>query len=1060
MAETYPRERLFCLLDKGRNKPLTWIAAPAGSGKTTLAAGYVDSRGLPCLWYQLDEGDGDLAGFFHYLGLAAKKAAPRHRKQLPHLTPEYLQCIPVFTRRYFENLFNRLTPPFTVVFDDYQEVPDSSGFHEMMAHALDTIPEGIRVIVLSRTTPPPQLARLQANSRLTLLGWDELRFTRDETGYLLDTHGHGKPANDVLNLLHRKTEGWAAGLVLLMARDSTATLETNNLDHQTRHSVFDYFANEIFDRLDPVIQEFLLKTSLLHTVEPGMAEKLTGIRVAGQVLEKLNRNHFFTQKHGLGYLYHPLFREFLLARAMHRFSPDDVSRTRKEAAALLVESGQIEEAADLFIESEEWNGLENLIICHASALIAHGMCKTLEGWLNKYPRTRLGDSPWLLYWLAICLMQLDPTRSRQLAEQAFALFQTKNDDAGACIAWATAINSFLHEWDNFGKIGPLIAWLDERITANPVFSTPEIETLVTVSMAGAQVLRRKDHASLKQWNERALTLTRQTADLNLRLQAGINAAQFYILSGDFANGRIVTEELAKGARSSGAAPLMKVICASMESFVEIVTTGSEESLRMVSAGIEMANESGIHVWDHMLFAEGVYGSLNTGDLVSAADYLEQMKASLSDVRSFGQFHFHLLSGWYSLLRNELGVALAHAENALKFISGNVAFCPEAMFTSHYEIAQIVHEQGNHERASRHMALAGDCVRHAESPFLEYMHLMAAAQFAFDRNEDKAGYIHLHKAMELGRRHGYISMFWWWRPAVIARLCQRALSAGIEVEYVENLIRKRKLFPEVPPLGEDDWPWLVKVCTLGRFEVYNDGKPVDFSGKRKLAELFKTLISSGGTALREEQMTDLLWPEADGDAAHNVFKMTMSRLRRLLPGDAIRLEDGTYSFNRKMVWADLWAFEQMYEAAVNLWQKVRKPGLKSAAAKDIGNKAIALTEKILALYQGHFLSGDTSHAWTVSQRERLRTRLLRLTVIAGQHLEEQGKWRSAAEFYRRGLDADNLQEEFYQRLITCHNQLGQRTEALAVYERCRAELATLLKINPSPKTEALYAELRR
>jgi two-component SAPR family response regulator len=505
---------------------------------------------------------------------------------------------------------------------------------------------------------------------------------------------------------------------------------------------------------------------------------------------------------------------------------------------------------------------------------------------------------------------------------------------------------------------------------------------------------------------------------------------------------------------------MKVICASMESFVEIVTTGSEESLRMVSAGIEMANESGIHVWDHMLFAQGVYGSLNTGNLASAADYLEQMKASLSDVRSFGQFHYHLLSGWYHLLRNKPGVALAHAENALKFISGNVAFCPEAMFTSHYEIAQVVHEQGDHERASRHMALAGDCVRHSGSTFLEYMHLMAAAQFAFDRDEDKAGFIYLQKALALGRRHGYISMFWWWRPAVMARLCQRALAAGIEVAYVENLVRKRKLFPETAPVGADDWPWLLKVRTLGRFEVLNGGKPVDFSGKRKLAELFKALISSGGTALREEQATDLLWPDADGDAAHNAFKMTMSRLRRLLPGDAIRFEDGAYSFNRRMVWADLWAFEQMCGAATDLWHTSRKPGSKSPAVKGVNSEAIALTEKILALYQGNFLPGDTSCDWTVSQRERLRSKLHRLTLIAGQHFEEQGKWRSAAEFYRKGLEADNLQEEFYQRLILCLQQLGQRTEALTVYERCRAELAQLLKIKPSPKTEALYAELRK
>ena len=63
---------------------------PPAQGKTTLASSYIQERKLPALWYQLDEGDGDIASFFHYLGLSVKAAAPRYRKPLPPLTPEYL----------------------------------------------------------------------------------------------------------------------------------------------------------------------------------------------------------------------------------------------------------------------------------------------------------------------------------------------------------------------------------------------------------------------------------------------------------------------------------------------------------------------------------------------------------------------------------------------------------------------------------------------------------------------------------------------------------------------------------------------------------------------------------------------------------------------------------------------------------------------------------------------------------------------------------------------------------------------------------------------------------
>src|SRR3990172_8069499 len=59
----YERKRLFKLLDQRLERPVVWISAPAGSGKTTLVASYLDARKLPCLWYQVDEGDSDIPPF-------------------------------------------------------------------------------------------------------------------------------------------------------------------------------------------------------------------------------------------------------------------------------------------------------------------------------------------------------------------------------------------------------------------------------------------------------------------------------------------------------------------------------------------------------------------------------------------------------------------------------------------------------------------------------------------------------------------------------------------------------------------------------------------------------------------------------------------------------------------------------------------------------------------------------------------------------------------------------------------------------------------------------------
>src|SRR5437870_243710 len=170
-----PRERLFTLMDERRQHPIVWVAGPPGAGKTVLVATYLDARKVPGIWYQVDRGDADPATFFYYLGQAAQQAAPRKRKPLPLLTPEYLADLPEFARRFFREFFGRLPSKGSLILDNYQDVAAESAFHTVVQEALAEIPDGINVIVISRAELPHQCARALANDLVGQIGWEDLR---------------------------------------------------------------------------------------------------------------------------------------------------------------------------------------------------------------------------------------------------------------------------------------------------------------------------------------------------------------------------------------------------------------------------------------------------------------------------------------------------------------------------------------------------------------------------------------------------------------------------------------------------------------------------------------------------------------------------------------------------------------------------------------------------------------------------------------------------------------------------------------------------------------------
>ena len=1069
------RERLFRLIDASPERPILWICGPAGSGKTTLAASYLNKRRQRCLWYRIDRGDADIATFFHYLGLAVKNTIPGRREPLPLFSPEYLPGISVFAKKYFEEFFSDLFLSVTagagktekqsfIVFDDYQEVPSEALLHHLLTIGLDHLPVGIRVIIISREEPPPQYARLRANKRVALLGWEDISFTRDESRKILPLQNLEKiPGYDMDRFVSR-VQGWAAGLVLLNESLKRGGTDPPFLkESPTFEGIFDYFAEECFNRFENDIRDFLVATSFLPQMTPHNAGAIAQTSHATSILQDLNRRNCFTEKRALPHLtyqYHPLFRDFLLSRADSAFSEEKIRQLKRKAAGLLMAAGDIEDAVSLLMAAGDWAELLPMLSAHVPSFLAQSRGTIVQEWLQGLPGEVMADNFQLTYYLGLCRMPFNPIEAFGLFEKAFRAACQKNDDAWTLVAWSEAVNTILYGWNDCTILDDWIAWLEKRMAADAGMPSREIEAKVAISMAGALIFRRPDQPeTLKSWLKRALSLAREIQDANLKAQLFCHALQYFSTLGDVANNDAVLYALKSMPALSITSPMAIITLKWMEAVsCNWCKADPDSALQIIESGLRFANGNGVHSGDHFLFSVGCYSALLKGDMEMASGFLHRMEELLDETRFHSFCNYNYVASLYHLLGGDIPLARQYAERALSVAIETGILFP--VLFSRLAMAHILLESGDYEDAAGQLAEAESPIKNTGSGILEYSCLVARARLYLATGKEGKGLDFLRRGLQVAKKNGYTWFFWWWHPESMARLCACALEAGIEKKHVQKIIRTCNLTPKDPSSVPENWPFSLEISTMGRFEILRDGNPVLFAGKapKKPLEMLRILIAFGGRDISEERISEVLWPDADGDAAHKSFEVNLVRLRKLLGGPkSINYQGGLVNIESTCCRIDALILGPVLQEAGQLWSLAERspPG---AEKEEYASKAVQKTERAIEMYKGDFLPADAHHAWTVSCRVRLKSRTIQLLKRLGAHWRAAGALEKALHTYLLGLEIDDLSEELYQNLMICRHDLGQRADVVTTFDRCRQVLSSGLGISPSAATESLYRKI--
>jgi DNA-binding SARP family transcriptional activator len=279
----------------------------------------------------------------------------------------------------------------------------------------------------------------------------------------------------------------------------------------------------------------------------------------------------------------------------------------------------------------------------------------------------------------------------------------------------------------------------------------------------------------------------------------------------------------------------------------------------------------------------------------------------------------------------------------------------------------------------------------------------------------------------------------------------ASKAVVSTNYLTGVLRAWKAKPATPFLRPESVQRPIRIRALGGFSVEKDELSLESLRKspEKPLAILKMVIALGDRAVQESSITDLLWPESEGDLAHRSFQVTLHRLRGLLGHpEALVLHQGRLSLNPRSCWVDVWEFEAFLEQSAARLQE-----------NNLG-RASEMMENAIVLYRGPFLGGEAEEPWAISRSERLRSKLLRNLQSIAESWAQAGRWPTAKDCYWKGLEVDDLEEECCRGLMTCYWKMDQRSEALLLYRRFEKRLAAVLGIEPSAKTRALRDALIR
>jgi LuxR family maltose regulon positive regulatory protein len=440
--DVIPRTRLIERLNAALGGEITLVCAPAGFGKSTLLAQWLQTIDRPNAWLSLDEHDNELPVFLQSLAASLQTAYPDAFGAMSALVKAPRILPPDQIAPLLINDLADVSDDIILVLDDYHLIHNRE-VHTVLEMLIEHLPAQLHLVLICRSDPPLPVARWLAKGRLNELRGTDLRFTLEETETFL-THMLGsEAARETASVLDERTEGWIAALRLAAlslrgTSDRASFLE--RLDSYATRSISSYLVGEILTQQGYSVQEFLERTSVLEQFCAELCAAVIGsdapheqVQATLNWLERANLFLVPLDKRQRWYRYHHLFQGLLQQRLQLHCSQEELAAIHLRASEWYATQGLIEEAIRHALLAGDASMAMQLVEAQFFQAFDQEQLTLVEHWLHLLPEEQVQASPFLLVaqaWISQARGHLQKLpRLLMAAEQLLACGDRNSSDA-------------------------------------------------------------------------------------------------------------------------------------------------------------------------------------------------------------------------------------------------------------------------------------------------------------------------------------------------------------------------------------------------------------------------------------------------------------------------------------------------------------------------------------------------------------------------------------------------------------------------------------------------------